>query len=65
LISEYAQTDKQGVFTDCEFKVVEIRELPAITVSDSINILKGIFEDDNKSLTWNVFSKLLIPIYDI
>ncbi|MDR2914063.1 MAG: hypothetical protein LBV74_04420, partial [Tannerella sp.] len=37
------------VFTDCEFKAIEIRELPAITVSDSIGILKGIFEDDNKS----------------
>ncbi|GAB6119033.1 hypothetical protein [Dysgonomonas termitidis] len=49
LIREYAQTNKQGVFTDCQFESIEIKELPPITVSDSINFLKNTFEDDNKA----------------
>ncbi len=49
LIREYAQTNKEGVFTDCQFESIEIKELPPITVSDSINILKDDFEDNNKS----------------
>ncbi|WP_165045792.1 hypothetical protein [Dysgonomonas sp. ZJ709] len=48
LISDYAQTDKQGTWTDIQFKALEIKELEPIKVSDSITILKEEF-DNNKS----------------
>lgn len=48
LISDYAQTDRHGTWTDIQFKALEIKELTPITVSDSLKILQEAF-DENKT----------------
>ncbi|MDH6309464.1 hypothetical protein M2451_003854 [Dysgonomonas sp. PFB1-18] len=46
LISDYVQTDKHGTWTDLDFKIVNLKELPPIKVSDSIAILQQEFEEN-------------------
>lgn len=58
LISDYVQTDKSGVWTDLQFKIVELKENAPLTVSDSIVILKEDFEADN-AIALNRFETLL------
>ena len=43
-IADFVQTDKQGVWTDLQFEVIEMGEPVMITVGDSIRILKETFE---------------------
>lgn len=43
-IADFVQTDKQGVWTDLQFEVIEMGEPVMITVGDSIRILKDAFE---------------------
>lgn len=47
-IGEFVQTDKRGVWTDLEFKVLEMGEPVVITVGDSIRILGDVFEAKRK-----------------
>ncbi|MDH6310936.1 hypothetical protein M2451_003800 [Dysgonomonas sp. PFB1-18] len=54
LISDYAQTDRHGTWTDIQFEAIEIEELAPITVSDSLEILKEIFESDKALLLKNL-----------
>lgn len=49
LISDYVQTDKAGTWTDLQFEIIELKELTPVTVSDSITILKQVFEEENKA----------------
>lgn len=55
LIARYAQTSREGIFTDCEFKAIEIKELAPVTVADSIKILEEEF-DNNKAEQINSIS---------
>ncbi len=48
LIAQYAQTNKNGTFTDCQFEAIEIKELPPITVADSIKILETEFNKEKE-----------------
>ncbi|GEM_PF-241581 len=50
LIGEHVQTDKHGTWTDVQFKIVTIEELPAIKVSDSIEILRKNFDAQKAEL---------------
>ncbi len=43
-IADFVQTDKQGVWTELQFELIEMGEPVMITVGDSIRILKDIFE---------------------
>ena len=43
-IADFVQTDKQGVWIDLQFEVIEMGEPVMITVGDSIRILKETFE---------------------
>lgn len=45
-IADYVQTSKRGVWTDMQFKVLEMGEAEPITVGDSIRILTEAFEAD-------------------
>lgn len=50
LIAQYAQTNKSGTFTDCQFEAIEIKELPPITIADSTKILEAEFNKDKDKL---------------
>lgn len=56
LIAQYAQTNKSGTFTDCQFEVIEIKELPAITVMDSVKILEDKFNTNKQELLASITS---------
>ena len=77
LIGEHVQTDKHGTWTDVQFKIVTIEELPAIKVSDSIEILRKNFDAQKAELLkkyesdlnrWNIYEGmssdkvLLLPV---
>lgn len=47
-IADFVQIDKRGVWTDLEFKVLEMGEPVVITVGDSIRILGDVFEAKRK-----------------
>lgn len=48
VIGEFVQTDKKGVWTDLQFKVLEMGSPLVITVGDSIRILRDAFEAKRK-----------------
>lgn len=54
-IADFVQTDKQGVWTDLQFEVIEMGEPVMITVGDSIRILKETFEKNGRR-------SLILPI---
>lgn len=47
-IADWVQTDKDGTWTDLNFKLVEVQSIEDITVSDSLSILKKRYESNKK-----------------
>lgn len=48
-IADFVQTDKKSVWTDLQFKVLEMGSPLVITVGDSIRILRDAFEAERKN----------------
>lgn len=48
VIGDFVQTDKDGTFTDLQFKLLDVLDTSDFTVADSLNILKKDIDDYHK-----------------